>query len=542
MPSDGDAMHQETREVVERSKRMVRHTAIVGAFRALNPLLGIIREIIMAHFLGTRAAADIYRFVVDRILVELYTKVEKLLQPTFLPIFVSRQTLTSDTAAFRFANVMGTLVALILTGISFAGVLWADKFVAFMLHYLRQDIANFELAVWMVRITFPFLIFYCLSNVLELTLQSYTNFTLPALAEALRRILLVGGFAVVAFLVHEPTDRHVVVAATIGAIGGITLRLLVQLPGLRGKFRYIRPSLELSNSDLQRAGILMLPLLLGVAFASLRSWVEVHTAGRIGEGVLAALGYARKFVDQPWQIIAYAISVVIYPFISELGAKRERGELGDALLSVFRIMVFVFVPVSIIMVTLSKALVCGLLKGADPVLILSALVFYLPGMTIFALDEPTMKWFYALGDTLTPTILGIIADFIFFGILFGGVYGIGAGLPAFALALVISKGLKILAVYTILHRRLGGLAWHRLIGFAIRMVVACAILTTAMWFMGRMAPDFEAGRLAHLGFLVIGGIIGVGVFAGCAYLLRMEEMMLVIERIGNAMRKRLRAR
>lgn len=257
--------------------------------------------------------------------------------------------------------------------------------------------------------------------------------------------------------------------------------------------------------------------------------------------MLAALGYARKFLDQPWQIIAYAISVVIYPFISELGAKRERGELGDALLSVFRIIVFVFLPVSIIMIALSKSLVCALLKGADPILILSALVFYLPGMTIFALEEPTMKWFYALGDTLTPTTLGIIADFIFFGILFGGVYGMGIGLPAFALALVISKGLKMLAVYAILHGRLGGLAWHRLTKFAIRMVVACAILTTTMWFIGHAAPDFEAGRLAHLGFLIVGGIIGVGIFTACAYLLRMEEMMLVIERISGAIRKRLRA-
>ncbi|MCS7254451.1 MAG: lipid II flippase MurJ [Armatimonadota bacterium] len=541
MSDEGAILIEEAREVVDRRKGIVKYAAVVSGFRALNPILGILREVIMAHFLGVKAGADIYRFVVDRVLVELYTKVEKLLQPTFLPLFVARQTLESDAAAFRFANVMGTLLALILAVIAFAGAFWADKFTAIMLHYLHEDVENFQLAVLALRFTFPFLVFYCLSNLLELLLQSYANFTLPALAETLRRVCVVVGFGTVALITRHPTQSDVVIAAILGAIAGIMLRLLVQLPGLRGKVRYMRPSLQLSNPDLIKAGILMVPLIAGVMFALARSWGETLVAGRIGEGMLAALGYARKLLDQPWQIIAYAVSVVIYPFISELSAKRERSELAESLLSVFRIMVFVFVPTTIIMMALAGSLARGLLgfKGEDLKLVLSALLFYLPGLTIFALEEPTLKWFYALGNTLVPTLLGILADFVFFAVLLSGVFVFEAGLPAFALALVISKTLKVLIVYAILHFWLGGLPWGKLKQFVVHMLITSLALSLFMALLHMLTPSYEAKRLLHLAIALSGSLIGYAFFGVSAWVLRMPEAITVGRFLWDAFRRRL---
>ncbi len=542
MSDDGATLIEETREVVDRRRGIAKYAAVVSGFRALNPILGILREVIMAQLLGVKAGADIYRFVVDRVLVELYTKVEKLLQPTFLPLFVARQTLESDAAAFRFANVMGTLLALVLAAIAFAGALWADKFTAIMLHYLHENVEDFRLAVLALRFVFPFLVFYCLSNLLELILQSYANFTLPALAETIRRLCVVVGFGIVALISRHPTQSEIVITAILGAICGIMLRLLVQLPGLKGRVKYIRPSLQLSNPDLIKAGILMLPLIAGVLFALARSWGETLIAGRIGEGVLAALGYARKLLDQPWQIIAYAVSVVIYPFISELSAKRERNELAESLLSVFRIMVFVFVPTTIIMMALGGSLARGLLgfKGEDLKLVLSALLFYLPGLTVFALEEPTLKWFYALGNTLVPTLLGILSDFVFFAVLLTGVYAFGAGLPAFALALVISKALKMLIVYAILHSWLGGLPWGKLKQFAIHMGITSLALLLFMMTIHMLTPPYEARRLLHLLIAVVGSLLGYAFFGVSAWVLRMPEAITVGNFLLDAARKRLR--
>ncbi|MFA4016279.1 MAG: hypothetical protein RUDDFDWM_001382 [Candidatus Fervidibacterota bacterium] len=532
----------EVKETVDRRTGIAKYAVVVSGFRALNPILGILREVIMAHLLGVSAAADIYRFVVDRVLVELYTKVEKLLQPTFLPLFVARQTLNSDAVAFRFANVMGTLLAIILSAIAFAGAFFADKLTLLMLHYLHEDIENFQLAVMALRFTFPFLVFYCLSNLLELTLQSYANFTLPALAEALRRLCVVVSFGAIALITRHPTQTQVVIAATLGAIAGIMLRLLVQLPGLKGKFKYIRPSLDVRNEDLLKAGLLMLPLLVGVFLALVRSWGETIVAGRIGEGMLAALGYARKLLDQPWQIIAYAISVVIYPFISELSAKKEKGELAESLLSVFRIIVFIFIPTTIIMMALGGSLTRGLLgfKGDDLKLVLSALLFYLPGLTIFALEEPTLKWFYALGNTLVPTLLGVVADAIFFITLLTGVFVFNAGLPAFALALVISKSTKMLFVYIIFNSWLGGLPWGSLKPFGVKMTICSIALAFFMFMLYELTPSYEAGRMLHLLSFLLGSIVGYIFFGITAWVLRMNEAMTFGRFLKSSIQKRFR--
>ncbi|MBI3921844.1 MAG: hypothetical protein HY318_10550, partial [Armatimonadetes bacterium] len=87
---------------VDRKEGIVRNTLIVTALRAISPLAGTLREMVMSRLMGTTAAADIYRFAIERILQDVYTKVEKLLQPTYLPVFVGRQTLDGEERAWRF--------------------------------------------------------------------------------------------------------------------------------------------------------------------------------------------------------------------------------------------------------------------------------------------------------------------------------------------------------------------------------------------------------------------------------------------------------
>lgn len=530
--------------VVARGDRLTRHTLIVSAFRFINPLLGLIRERVIAHYLGTTHFSDIYRFVVDRVLVDIYTKVEKFIGPTFLPLFVSRQSRDGDEQAFRFFNVMGTLLAVGLMVLSVVGVVWAPAMTGALMPSLSADPTAFSLAVLVLRVSLPFFVFYSLSNLVELTLQSYTNFTLPAAAETLRRLLLVGVLVGAVLLFGRPTQTQAVWALAVGAVTGMVGRFLVQLSGLHGRGHFIRPAFNFRNPDLRRAVVLMLPLIVGVSFALARNLAEVRLASSFGEGNVAALVFARKLVDVPWQTVAIALSVVMYPFISQLGADRDRRALGAALVSTARILTFIFVPFSILIWLLADPIVRVLLEtgrfnDGSLRLTLSAFLFYIPGMVVFALEDPLLKWFYALNDTLTPMVLGVFSDLIYFCVVFIGINVLGAGLPVLALGLVISKGLKMLIVLVILHLRLGRLNLDTVLPFLGKLAIASlalgiAITTGAHMLAGLSGRGFFSGLL-YL-FLVAGS--GICIFGMVSWMLRIEEITLVLERLTVARRGR----
>ncbi len=530
---------------VDRKKGIARNTIIVTGLRAISPVAGTLREMVMSRLMGTTAAADIYRFAIERILQDVYTKIEKLLQPTYLPVFVGRQTLDGEERAWRFTSIIGTLLSLFLVIVAGAGTLWAPQIASFFLRYLHEQPGNLALAVLVLRLTIPFLVFYCLSNLLELTLQSYANFTLPAIAEALRRLVLVGVLVVASLVFHPITEQQAVVALGVGAILGILLRLIVQVPAIRPQLRHLRPAVDLSNPDVRKALVLTGPLWIAVAFAFARNLVEAGLAGSFGEGSLAALGFARKLIDMPWQMLAVSLSYVIYPFISELGAKKQNDELSSTLASTVRVIAFVFIPMMVGMLILADPITSVLYRGGkfteeSKALTLSAFLFYIPGLFFFAIEDPMMKWFYALSDTKTPTILGILSDLIYFAVVFPGVFLFKAELPALALGMVLSKSIKVCIVLIVLRLRLGSFGWQGVGVFAGKLATASVALGAVLWILTHLfgwVVGWGFARGGLVGFAAGGAYlmtltgVGLAMFAGLSWLLRIDEWVLVVERM-----------
>jgi putative peptidoglycan lipid II flippase len=530
-----------------RGTGIIRNTTIVAAFLFLGRVLGLAREFILGRYLGTTFAADVYRLGVDVVLQDIYAKFEKLLQPVYMPIFVERQRAEGDEEAFRFASVVGTVQGVALLALAAAGFLWAPQIVTAISadhESLAPGAEGFRLAVFFLRLMFPALVVFSLSNLMELTIQSYHHFTIPALAETVRRAMPVLGIvaAVVLLRPAEPVPTTYVLAVAV--VAGVGLRFLIMLPRLWSKLRLVRPSLDLGNPYVRKAAVLVLPLILGVAFSYLRNLLEAYFALGEGEGAFAALKYARKIVDMPWQILGLAVSFVIYPYISELGAAQDRDRMADALVSMVRAMMYVFVPTTIFFLILGEPTIRVAFQGVrfdeDSVwLTHSALPWYLVGMVFFAIEDPMLKWFFALSDTKTPVILGIVGDFIWFGIAYVGVRQMGLGLPALAFAMSGSKALKVLILLLILRPRLGEIKRERVVPFLGKLAVTAVVMAGAVVIGSRLLPKVIpfGGLPGHAANLLGCFIVALAVYVPTSFVLRIEECSLVAERVRTGLRR-----
>jgi putative peptidoglycan lipid II flippase len=536
-----DALSKTQADAVEhRGERLVRNAGIVSGFLLLGRIIGFGREFILNRFIGTSWEADTYRFVSDNILQDLYTKFEKLLQPLYLPIFLARQREDGDEPAWRFTSIVAPIHLLLLLALCLAGVIWAPGIAGWMLKkQIEQYPAVLPLAVSFLRILLPALIAYSLSNLAELTIQSYHSFTIPALAEALRRILIIVGL-VAAIVVFR--DKLTPVQATqglvIGLVVGCVARLLLQLPLLRERRKLFRPRLDFGNPDVRKAGILALPLVVGIIFAYVRNLADAKLALEEGVGGLAGLRAARRLVDMPWQVLGLGISYVIYPFISELGARQKRGEMADALVSMIRVMAFVFVPTTVFMFVLAEPTIItaffGMRFDDESVrLTMQAMPWYVLGMLFFAIEDPLLKWFFALSDTKTPIIMGILGNLLWFAIAVPGVRVYGGGLTALALAMSISKMLKVLILLAILRPRLGPVPRERVLPFIGKLAVAVAVMTAAILITSRFLEGVVPSTGWLSGAIVLFGsaAVAVIVYIVASFLLRIEEFQLVVDRV-----------
>ncbi|MFO8080700.1 MAG: lipid II flippase MurJ [Armatimonadota bacterium] len=559
---------------------------IISAFGLLGKVLGYGKEILIANWWGRGAAVDAFVVVYKFIIFQVYTKIEKLLRPTYLPIFVDHRSEGEQRQAWHFFRVIATITFVVMTAISVATVIWAPWIVRTFWPALELPVIGAEL----LRISAGALLLLVMSVMVELTLHSHKEFTIPAMADAGRQFVLFGCIAgLVGFGVYVAGEPSGMKAAAIGVLLGGATRLVMQLPALIRRAPDLRPAApgsdeagpvliiiffwwfilladavrhvgrrigviseatdddprlldriadygKGSTSDVVKMFSLIPPVIVGLLFSMLRGYFDSRFGTDAGEGVVAALNYGRMLADLPTLILPFAVSLAVYPFVSEWASRQDRQALADSLVSMTRAMVFIFLPVALGMIVLANPIIAtaferGAFTAQDTSAVTRALVPYSAGLPFFAVEASINNWYFALADTATPNYIGAIMAVLHILIAGFGVYALSGSIGIIAAALSVSKALKVIVLYAMLRSRIGEIDRAAVMSFVSRMLIATVIMIAVVIAIRQgLAPILMVGGTVHrLLFLAIVGVSGAGVYLVAAWALRIEEVGMVVE-------------
>lgn len=544
-----DERAQQDRQV---GARMTGAVIVVSIFLFLGKVAGYVKEAIMADYWGLSGGLDAFKVVYNSVIILVYTKAEKLLRPTYLPIFVQHRDHDREDEAWRFFSTATNLSFLVLLAITALCTGFAPEIIR--LGWPRMAASDVALAVSLLRISGAAMVLLVLSVMVEMTLHSYKRFTAPALAEATMRLILpVTIYGLVAAWGMAPTadspgvPPQALRAAAIGVLIGAALRLLVQLPALGRKLRNYRLTLDLRNPDVIRMLRLMPPVVVGLLASAARTFFDSRFAVDAGEGVYTALDFARKISDAPILILPLAVALVVFPYVSEWASRENREMFTRSLLSMTRVMAFIFVPMAVGVIVLALPAIQFLYQGEgaftveDSYMVRRALIPYAVGIPFFAVESSLDKWYFALGDTATPNYVGAVMAGLHVLIAWFGVHVLGRNVGIIALALTASKGLKVIVLYAWLRRRLEAISRSEMLSFIGRLAVATAVLVVALLAGERAFGGLlvDAGRLQRGIYLVLCSGVGAVAYLIAALALRLEE---VTEVIGFVRSKLLRRR
>jgi murein biosynthesis integral membrane protein MurJ len=500
--------------VSDRSKAILQATALITLLSLGVKGLGFLEKLLLAYFFGTGVEIDAY-LVAYGLPFSAFIVLREVVKPAFLPPFL-RTWRASQEDGRRLFRTSGTVLAILLGIVSVAGVALADPIISLAAPGFEGE--QRALAVQLVRLASPALFLLGLSTLTTAALHAHKRFVLPVFGDASYRL------GPLALLLSVGGVQAMMVGAVLGALG----KLAIEAAGLRKQLGRLRPALDLTLAPVRTVGRLAAPL-LAATFLSLfiAPIVENAFASQVGVGGVSSLAYARKIVETLTTILPYTLGLVLFPFSAEMAAGGDHKALASTLTSAVRALVLLFLPVTLGLMVLRVPFVQllferGAFTAESTQLTAGPLFYYALALLPFALEVIIIPFFFARQDTLTP-VLTDVAAFALNVALIPLLMPL-VGLGGIALAAALAKGAKVLALLVLFSRRVPDFRLAPLKPFSLQMLAASLATVGTLALFSSLGPGWGDGMVALTLYLSAGALLGIAVFFGSAYLLRVGEL------------------
>lgn len=535
------------------NRQLARAAGIALLGFLASGILGLVRTAVISATFGTSHASDAFSYA-QRIPELIFVLTAGgALGSAFIPVFNRHLLHDDEEGAWRLASAVITLSSLAAGVLSLLVMLLAPWIVTVILAPGEPEIHELTITLTRIMMLTPFI--FSISGLLMGILQTYGNFVLPSLAISMNNIGLIVGALVIAYILPAlPGSTAQVGGANVyglawGAVLSALLHLGVQLPGLRrvsGERLRLRFLADWRAPGVRDVLLLMGPRVLGLGVAQLNFIVNANFASRMMVGSQTALGYAWTLMFFALGIIGQSIGSAVFPTLSALAAEGDMDGFKVRLAGAMRSVLFLALPATVALALLGRPIIRLLFERnqwttQSTEAAAWALTFFAIGIAGHAGLEVLSRAFYALSDTRTPVLIGVVSLLanIVLSIVFIQFIGDPTRLEngpfgGLALANSVTTLLEALALWWLLRRRIGDLN-DRYVGDGLaRTGAATAVMLVVMLVFLGLAS--EGLRLEVSG--VIAAVLGSGAFLGMSLVLKMDEPRIVLGMVARRVKRR----
>jgi len=397
---------------------LIKSTGTFSFFTLISRLLGYLRDILIAVFLGAGPLADVF-FVAFRIpntFRRLFS--EGTFNAAFVPSYSSL--IDNKKISQKFANNIFTLLTIGLFFLVLFIEIMMPLFVFLIAPGFEGDYQKMELAITLTRITFPFLMFISLASFFSAILNSHNKFAIASAAPIILNILLIG---VLLFgkILNDQLVYYLSYAVTIsGILQFIFLYFFVR--------KYFSPKINLSFKIDNKVNLFFRKLLPSI-FSSGVTQINILVGTIVASFQASAVSYL-YYADRIYQInlaiAGIAIGTVILPQLSKHVQSNKKEKINSIQNKALELSLFLSIPAAIALLIASEEIISSLFGygSFDELSVINsakALFYFAIGLPAFSLIKVFSAFFFARHNTkvpfyisLTSVLLNVFISVIFF--------------------------------------------------------------------------------------------------------------------------------
>ena len=428
---------------------LIKSTGTFGFYTIISRILGYLRDILIAIFLGTSLLADVF-FVAFRIpntFRRLFA--EGTFNAAFVPSYTS-QLSKKNSNSNKFANEVFNLLFLSLFLIVLIVEIFMPVFVGLIAPGFVENKEKIELATSLTRITFPFLMFVCLSSFFSAILNSHNKFAVASAAPIILNVVLIS----ILFFGKILDDKLIYyLSYGISAAGLLQLIFLYKFVlkyysvNLNFKFR-ISKNVKIFFKKLLpsvfSSGVTQVNILVGTIIASFQT------------SAVSYLYYADRIYQINLAIAGIAIGVVVLPQLSKHIHTKDKKKIDMIQNKALELSMFLSFPASVALLIGSEEIISALFgygsfseEGVSNSA--KALYYFALGLPAFALIKIFSSFFFANHDTKTPFYISLVS--VILNIIISVYYFEKIGFIIIPIATTISSWFNSLILFIYLNKR-----------------------------------------------------------------------------------------
>ena len=489
--------------------RLLSGILTVGGWTLMSRVLGFVRDVLIAGFLGPGVLMDAYvaAFRLPNMFRRFFA--EGAFNAAFVPMFSKRLEADENATAFASLALSGlSLVLLALTGL-------AMVFMPALVYATAEGFAGderFDITVEFGRVVFPYIFFISLAALFSGVLNAAGRFAAAAAAPVLLNVMLVAAMTV-AWAMGGAVAKALVWTIPFAGVAQLALVwIAADRAGLR--IRPVRPRWTPEIAQLVRIAI---PAALAGGVVQINLLVGQLVASNYDKAV-SWLYSADRLYQLPLGVVGIAVGIVLLP---DLSRRLKAGDDDGARMAYSRageISLALTIPCAVALMVIPLPLVSVLFeRGAfgtdDTAATALAVSIYGLGLPAFVLQKLLQPLFFAREDTKSPFRFAVVAMVINAVVAVGLAYAIGWIASAIAttaagwvMVWLLARGARPFGDVARFDDRFRRRIW--------RICAASLVMGAVLWGVAvLLTPVFALGGWRWLALLVLIGAGSVTYFA-----------------------------
>jgi putative peptidoglycan lipid II flippase len=376
----------------------------------ISRILGFVRDMLAAQIFGVNAEVDAFMiaFKLPNFMRSLFA--EGAFSQAFVPTLAHYKETASHEKVVEFIKHISGGLIFILTIVTLLALVFMPIIVK--INAPGFDAHRFDLAVYMCRITFPYLMLISLTALTGSILNNYGKFGIPALTPALLNVCLI-----IAALYFTKFFKIPIESQAWGIFIAGFVQLGFQLPFLKKMGLLVWPKINFQDPGVRRVLMLMLPAIFGASIVQIGTLINTIFASFLPTGSITWLYYSERLAYFPQGIFGVALVTVVLPHLSRQYAARSEEGFHKAIEWGIKCNLLIGLPAGLTMGILAGPLISTLFQyghfsGVDVMMARKSVIAYSIGLLAFMLGKMLSAGFYARQNIKVPVKIGIFVVMI----------------------------------------------------------------------------------------------------------------------------------